>query len=89
MQIQTNNPIDALGAIKAQIADLEAQEAILREAVLALGDGKHEGELFRVTVTTVDRATLDMSAVRAKLSPQFITAHTIVKQVTSVKVAAR
>jgi hypothetical protein len=89
MQIQTNNPIDALGAIKAQIADLEAREKELREAVLALGEGSHEGRMFKVTVVTVERETLDMKAVRAKLSPQFIVAHTRVTPVTTVKVAAR
>jgi len=89
MQIQTNNPIDALGAIKAQIAALEEREKELRDEVAAMGAGSHEGELFKVTVIMTERETLDMKAVRAKLSPQFITAHTRVTPVTTVKVAAR
>jgi hypothetical protein len=48
-----------------------------------------EGELFRVTVTNAVRETLDMEAVREKLSPQFIRAHTKETFYTTVRVTAR
>lgn len=85
----TNNPIDALGKLKAQIAELEAQEKILRGEVIALGAGRHEGQLYCVTVILSERNTLDMEAVRKKLSPQFIAAHTRTTEVTTVKVVSR
>jgi hypothetical protein len=81
--------IDALGAIKAQIADLKAQEEALRAVLVEQGPGAYEGDLFRATVSESERATLDMAAVRAKLSRQFIQANTIVTPVVTVRVAAR
>jgi len=81
--------IDALGHIKAQIADLKAQEEALRAVLVEQGPGAYEGELFRATVSESERAVLDMAAVRAKLSQQFIRAHTSYTEVTTVRVAAR
>lgn len=40
-------------------------------------------------MSTSEPSTLDMDAVRAKLSPQFIAAHTTVNTVTCVRVVAR
>lgn len=84
-----NNPIDRLGALKAQIAELEAEEAALRDEIIAMGLGPHEGELFRATVSVGERNTLDMDAVRAKLSRQFIQANTTTQTVTTVRIVAR
>jgi hypothetical protein len=81
--------VDELGTIKAAIADLEAKERILKDKLTAAGVGAHEGRIFRATVTVSERSTLDMAAVRAKLSPQFIAAHSRVSEVTVVKVVAR
>lgn len=81
--------IDALGKLKAQIADLQKQEEILKRAIIESGVTAEEGELFRVTVTNAVRETLDMEAVREKLSPQFIRAHTKETFYTTVRVSAR
>lgn len=81
--------IDALGELKAQIAALEIKEKALKADLAALGAGAYEGELFRVSVSITNRETLDMKAVREKLSPQFIAAHTNVTEVRTVKVSAR
>jgi hypothetical protein len=81
--------IDALGEIKAQIAALEIREKALKANLADLEPGAYEGELFRVSISQTDRETLDMKAVRAKLSPQFIAAHTNVTPVRTVKVSAR
>jgi hypothetical protein len=81
--------IDALGKLKAQIADLQKQEEILKRAIIESGVTAEEGELFRVTVTNAVRETLDMEAVREKLSPQFIRAHTKETHYTTVRVSAR
>ena len=81
--------VDALGAIKADIATLTAREKILKDKLIALGESAIDGELFRATISTTERETLDMSAVRAKLSPQFMAAHTNIATVTTVRVVAR
>jgi hypothetical protein len=81
--------IDALGQLKAQIADLESQESKLKKAITGAGAGAYEGSLFRVTVTISSRETLDMEAVRKHLSPQFIRAHTRASETTTVRVTAR
>ena len=62
------------------------------ELKAALGDldvGAYEGELFRLSISETDRETLDMKAVRAHLSRQFIAAHTNVTPVRTLKVSAR
>ena len=81
--------IDALGALKAQIAALETKEKELKKALGDLKPGAYEGDLFRLTISETDRETLDMKAVREKLTPQFITAHTNVTQVRTLRVVAR
>jgi N-methylhydantoinase B/oxoprolinase/acetone carboxylase alpha subunit len=81
--------IDRLGELKAQIAELEREADKLKDIVRELGAGAYEGERYRATVSMFDRETLDMEAVREKLSPQFLRAHTRVKEVTVVKVTAR
>jgi hypothetical protein len=85
----TNNTataIDRLGELKAKIADLEEEAYQLRQIVLELGVGSYDGKLFRATVSQFERATLDLKAVREKLSPQFIRANTRHKEVTTVTV---
>lgn len=81
--------IDRLGQLKAEIAELKSEESKLRDVLVEQGPGSYEGDLFRVTVSQGERATLDLDAVRAKLSPQFLAAHTNYTNVTTVRVVAR
>jgi hypothetical protein len=85
------HPADALGALKAQIANLEAQAKIEHARLVAMGAGAHEGELFRASVSVAERESIDWRAVAEKLEPsrQLITAHTSAKEVTTVRVVAR
>jgi hypothetical protein len=83
------NVVDQLGLIKAEIAQLQEQEKALKEQLIALGDGKHSGNLYDATVSPTSRDTLDMEAVRAKLSPQFIRAHTSTTHFSTIRVTAR
>ena len=64
--------IDDFGLLSAQIADLEAKKKVIRDQLVELGEGAHEGTFFRVTISKSVRETLDMKAVREKLSRQFI-----------------
>lgn len=83
------NTVDALGKLQAQIADLEAKEKLLKAALIESGAGAYEGALFRATVSESERNTLDMAAVRKKLTPQFIAAHTKTTPVVTVRVSGK
>lgn len=96
MNIKNTHIVDQLGEIKARIADLEEQEKVLRDQVLALGEKEVEGDLFRATVSTASREGRDKvfkdkieELVEKHLSRQFIAAHTTSTEVTSVRIAAR
>lgn len=93
--------IDSLGEIKARIADLEASEKALRDALVAAlpvnpanPKASSEGALFRATLSYSERETLDKEAMRAKLvelgvSRQWFTAHTNSTPSVAVRVVAR
>ena len=68
--------IDRLGVLKAQMAELATEEKALKAVIIDHGPGAYEGELFRATVSESERATLDMDAVRAKLSPRLCAVRT-------------
>jgi hypothetical protein len=89
MTITNIHPADALGKLRAQRVEIENQEKVFHAMLVAMGEGAHEGEEFRATVSKSERAKLDMDAVREKLSRQFITANTTYTEVTTVKVVAR
>lgn len=81
--------IDRLGALLAEIATLNAEADLIKAQLKSLPDGAYEGELFRATVSTSERETLDMAAVREHLSRQFIAAHTKVSETQTVRCVAR
>jgi len=81
--------VDEYGTLCAHMAALKTKQADLKAQLIATGKTPIEGSLFRVTVSTCIAETLDMEAVRAKLSPQFITAHTIKTERTTVRCTAR
>jgi hypothetical protein len=81
--------IDNLGRLLAERAALDATITKLRKKLIELGDGAHEGELFRVAVYTQKRKTLDLAAVRKKLSRQFIAANTKVKEQVCIQCTSR
>lgn len=78
--------IDALGYLRKQIDALETREKKLKGKLIAqFGEGYFEGDNFSANIIVADRDNLDMAAVRAKLSPQFIAAHTTTQEVTTVR----
>ena len=81
--------IDELGALKAEIADLQAREKSMKEALGDLEAGSYEGERYRISISVSDRDTLDMTAVREHLGRQFIQAHTNTTSVRAYRVSAR
>ena len=90
------NTIDTLGALLAQIADLEAQaDAIkseLKDAATAPNVSKvFEGDLFKATVIESNRSTVDWKKLSADLgiTAEQIAQYTKVAAVFSVKVTSR
>jgi len=81
--------VDRIGLIKAQIAPQLEELENLQKQLKDFGPGVYPGTHFDATVSQHERDSLDMAAVRAKLSPQFITAHTKTSVVTTLKVVAR
>lgn len=88
-QILNIHPADALGELRAQRVEIENKEKVFHAMLIAMGEGAHEGEKFRATVSKSEREKLDMAAVREKLSRQFLAAHTTTTEVTTVRVVAR
>ena len=86
--MNTRMLVDVLGEIKARVAELTAREAEVRAQLVKLGEGDYDGNMYRATVSMSEKHTLDMAAVREKLSPQFIMAHTNATPVTTVRVVA-
>ena len=68
--------IDKLASLRAEIQKLKEEEAKIVDHLKSRGAGVYEGQLHYVVVSEVTRKTLDMKAVRAKLSRQFIQANT-------------
>lgn len=91
----TSQLVDALGAIKAKIADLTAAEKEIKEqlvnrAKIGIDESRSfEGAQYRATINRALHGRLDMEAVRAKLSNAFIRNHTYNSEVVSVRVVAR
>ncbi|UGY15199.1 hypothetical protein HAP48_0042860 [Bradyrhizobium septentrionale] len=81
--------VDELGLLEAQIADIETKAQPLRDQIKAMGAGAYEGDLFRAVVSEYERKNLNMKAVKKKLSPQFIRAHTKYTPTTSLTVNGR
>ncbi len=87
-----NRTIDRLGALRAQISELQAQAKTLENNIKAAGvDTIIEGDLFRGAVSYVDTARVDWKSVAAKLEPshQLVTAHTKHSRTVRLTVSAR
>ncbi len=70
--INTAADIDALGAILANIAALEAKadeiKARLKDEASLSGQKHFDGQLFRATYVESNRSTVDWKAIAAKLA---------------------
>ena len=77
------NTVDQIAELSAQIAELNDHKKALIESLKAEGEGRYCGTEHYLQVSVSERATLDMSAVRKKLSRQFIASHTRVTEVVT------
>lgn len=82
---------DKIGKKRAQIAKLQAELQDLESIAKDEGDGAYEGNLFRITVSTTDRATTAWKKIAEKLgaSRQMIKANTTYSEVTTLRCSAR
>lgn len=93
--MENRNIADQLGFIQAQIAELKAQEVLLRnELVEKIGDEQIltiEGELFQVTFSATHTVKTNWKAVAEKLRPsrQLIAAHSVPADSFRLNVRAR
>jgi len=78
--------IDSLGVIDKQIKDLEATARKLKDALIARGAGKYDGNLFQVNVQQFDRASINPNLVRELADEAFVSSVTEVKTVNAVVV---
>lgn len=71
--------VDRLAFVKAQIAELKAEEAALKGALVDSGESVVDGDLYRAAISECPgKPTTDWRAVAEYLKPsrQLITAHT-------------
>jgi len=67
--IHLRSPVDTLGALRAKIAVLKAEEAILVSAIKSRGPGVYPGDLFSATVgEPTSRDTFDAAKAKKRLS---------------------
>ena len=78
--------VNKLAKVRAEIAHLKEVEAEYVRALKESGPGTYEGEDHYVVISDVERKTLDMKAVRKKLSRQFIQANTKVTNSLCLKI---
>jgi hypothetical protein len=78
--------VDRLGAVQSQITRLQEQEAWLKRTMIDLGNDRYYGKNFQAVIARFKRTTLDMTAVRNRLSRQFIKAHSTTRKIVQVTV---
>jgi hypothetical protein len=78
--------IDTLGMLDKQIKELEASARKLKDALIARGVGKYDGNLFQVNVQQFDRAAISPTLVRELADDNFVSSVTEVKTVNAVVV---
>lgn len=90
--------VDALGRVKAQMADLKVREDALKDQLKATGLTEVDGAVFRATITEVEAERVDTGRVRLLLA-DLVEAGTITRQkakamfatsaATTIRVVAR
>ena len=79
--------LDKLGILLAQIAELEEQAEVIKNAFKNAGEGKYEGKLYKAAVSLSQRNTVDYKSLVADLG---ISEHTLAKYTkTTASIAIR
>lgn len=89
-KILSTSPVDRLGALNAQIKDLQKSAKILSDEIKGWGEGSHEGDLFSATVANVPgHDSLDGEAMEAKLRELGVDGRWFAKHTKTSKDAVR
>lgn len=75
-KVELQKLVDAIGFKLAELAPGLEQLEAMKDKLKTQGVGKYSGELYDITVFDQRNDHLNMDAVRAKLTPQFIRANT-------------
>lgn len=81
--------VDALGKIRARIAELEKEDKALCELLKATGEKRIVGRLYEALLVPSTKATLDIEVIKATLNPQFIADHTKRTAYMAIRVTER
>lgn len=91
-----SDAVDELGALKAQISALQARETALKEILKATGEKAIDGSAYRASISVSERNGRDEvfkarieELVEEHLSYQFISAHSTVSEVITIRVVSR
>ena len=69
------NKVNRVATLRAQIAEMAKEEKELISEMKDFGAGVYQGTEHQIVISESTRKTLDMKAVRLKLSRQFIQAN--------------
>lgn len=89
LKVDVAEIVDQLGNLRSKIAELIEQETELKTQLKALGNGAFNGNLFKATVASFYRSTLDSEMVTLFLTDEQFKACLKTTEVTTVKVTAR
>lgn len=86
---QEQATVDALGVIKAQIAELEQKEKALTDALKAAGKDSYSGHLFDCTVSRSERESFDMPRLKADLGDVLLEYAKPAVKIVTLRITAR
>jgi len=83
--------LDRLGCIQAQIAELNEQAEVIKNAFKNAGEGKYEGDLYKASVSMSQRDVVDYKTLLAdlKVSPEVVAKYTKQSVSIAIRVTAR
>lgn len=81
----TTDMVDELASVRDQLKALTAREKYLKEIFRKGGDAIYRGDQHQIEVKFTTRPQLDMDAVRAHLSPEWIEEHTGTVEVMNIR----
>lgn len=81
--------VDRLGRVRSELDALAGEEKELRDRLLAVGAAEIDGSVYRASISTSIRWSLDTGAAKTALGQEWVDAHSRQSIVRSVKLAPR
>jgi hypothetical protein len=70
--MNTRKIADEMGDLKAAMAPIEERFNLLKEQLMSLGEGLHEGKRYDVRISYVERTIVDPEELRRYLAPDLL-----------------